>query len=157
MQVRLVEEASDGGAHVREVDSAHLFRGNKVILFGVPAAFSPSCSDKHLPSYLTTLHELKAAGIDSIYCLAVNDAFVMKAWAKQTGALGKISFIADGNGDFSKKLGLLTDATAGGMGQRSRRFALVISNGEVVHVAVDKPMTTDVSTAQSVLPRLSKL
>ena len=97
VKVKVVEAAGDGAA-VRDADTADLLRGKSAVLFGVPAAFSPSCSDRHLPSYLEHMEALKSKGIDLVLCMAVNDAFVMKAWAAQSKGLGKITFVADGNG-----------------------------------------------------------
>jgi peroxiredoxin/glutaredoxin len=98
VKVKVIEAAGEGSA-VRETDTADLLRGRNAVLFGVPAAFSPSCSDKHLPSYLEHMEALKARGVDLVLCMAVNDAFVMKAWATQSKALGKVTFVADGNGE----------------------------------------------------------
>ena len=150
-QVKVVEAGEDGAARVRDVDSAELVRGQNGIIFGVPAAFSPSCSEKHLPSFLNNLDALRGKGVRFVYCLAVNDAHVLKAWATASRALGRLAFIADGNGELARKMGLLADATKAGMGHRSRRFALVIRDGTVLHAAVDAPMQTHVSTADALL------
>jgi peroxiredoxin len=131
------------------VSSAELFAGKKVVLFGVPGAFTPTCSKKHLPGYVEEAAALKAKGVDLIACMAVNDAFVMDAWGQAHGASGKVLMLADGNGEFTKKLGLEMDASKHGMGTRSRRFSMVVEDGVVKTVNVEAPGEFKVSSAES--------
>jgi len=125
-----------------------------VLLFAVPGAFTPTCSAKHLPGYVAHLDAIKAKGIDTVACMAVNDAFVMEAWAKSQNAPADILMLADGNGAFSKSLGLEMDATAFGMGMRSKRFALVAKDGVVTQLFVEAPGEFKVSAAEHVLENL---
>lgn len=136
------------------VKSADLFAGKKVVLFAVPGAFTPTCSAKHLPGFVNNYDALKAKGVDTIACMAVNDAFVMGAWGKDQKAGDKIAMLADGNGDFTRALGLELDATGFGMGKRSQRFALIVNNGEVEKVLVEAPGEFRVSAAEHVLSEL---
>lgn len=140
------------GAH--EVSTDEVFAGKRVVLFGVPGAFTPTCSNKHLPGFLEHGDALRAKGVDEIACLAVNDQFVMGAWARQEGVGDGVLMLADGSGAFTKALGLELDLTARGMGVRSQRFALVANDGVVERVAVEKPGEFDVSRAESVLAGL---
>jgi peroxiredoxin len=117
------------GPQVRTTDQ--IFQGRKVVLFGVPGAFTPLCDKNHLPGFLGTVNEFRARGIDDIAVTSVNDIFVMDAWAKHAGAEGKILFLADGNGDFARALGVTLDLTARGLGQRSQRYAMMVDNGIV--------------------------
>jgi peroxiredoxin len=135
----------------READTADLFGTGKVVLFAVPGAFTPTCSAKHLPGFTQHLAEFKAKGVDRIVCMAVNDAFVLGAWAKDQKAGDSIVMLADGSGIFTKALGLELDLTARGLGIRSQRFALVAENGIVTHLAVEEPGGFDVSRAEAVL------
>ncbi len=137
-----------------QLTSAELFDGKKVVLFSVPGAFTPTCSAKHLPGFIENAAKLKAKGVDTIACLAVNDAFVMGAWAKQSGAEGKITMLADGNCAYTKALGLELDASGFGMGQRGQRFALVVENGIVKHTFVEAPMEFKVSSAEHILANI---
>lgn len=133
--------------------SLELFGHGKVVLFAVPGAYTPTCSQAHLPGYVVHADALKAKGVSTIACMAVNDAFVMDAWGKVSNA-EHILMVADGNGEFSKKLGLDADASAYGMGQRSRRFALILQDGVVSHVAVEQPKEFKVSSAEAILAAL---
>jgi peroxiredoxin (alkyl hydroperoxide reductase subunit C) len=135
----------------READTADLFGPGKVVLFAVPGAFTPTCSAKHLPGFLTHAAAFKAKGVDRIICMAVNDAFVLGAWAKDHKAGDTITFLADGSATFTKALGLELDLTARGLGIRSQRFALVTQDGIVTHLAVEEPGGFDVSRAEAVL------
>lgn len=137
-----------------DVTTDELFGGKKVVLFSVPGAFTPTCSEKHLPGFIDKADELKAKGVDEIVCTAVNDAFVMDAWAKDRRASDKVTLIADGNGDLVKALGLEMDGTGIGFGLRGQRFALVAEDGVVKHLAVEKPMKFEVSDADSILKSL---
>lgn len=136
------------------VKSAELFADKKVVLFSVPGAFTPTCSAKHLPGFVNNYDALKAKGVDTIACMAVNDAFVMGAWGKDQKAGDKVIMLADGNGDFTRALGLELDATGFGMGKRSQRFALIVNNGVVEKVLVEAPGEFRVSAAEHVLGEL---
>lgn len=138
----------------READTAELLGHGKVVLFAVPGAFTPTCSAKHLPGFVKHAGEFKAKGVDKIVCLAVNDAFVMGAWAKDQKAGDTVTFLADGSAAFTKALGLELDLVARGMGVRSQRFALVAQDGVVTRLAVEEPGGFDVSRAEAVLESL---
>lgn len=118
------------------VSTTELFQGKKVVLFAVPGAFTPGCSMTHLPGFVVNADKIKAKGVDSIICTAVNDVFVMDAWGKAQNA-EELIMAADGNGEFAKALGLELDATGFAMGQRSKRYAMVVENGKVTHLGVD--------------------
>lgn len=148
---KLMQGTPDGP---REVSTDELFKGRTVVLFGVPGAFTPTCSAKHLPSFLQNYDRLKAKGADVIACMAVNDAFVMSAWGKDQEVGDKIMMLADGSGEFTRKLGLELDLTARGLGVRCQRFALVARDGKVTHLAVEAPGAFEVSKAEAVLEAL---
>jgi peroxiredoxin len=135
------------------IGMAELFAGKRVVLFAVPGAFTPTCSAKHLPGFVAHAGEILARGADSIICIATNDAYVMDAWGREHGA-GRIRMIADGNGDFARALGLEKDGRAGGMGVRSQRYAMIVDDGVVRHLAVEKEGQFEVSRAESVLQHL---
>jgi peroxiredoxin len=122
----------------KEVSTRELFQGKKAVLFALPGAFTPTCSAKHLPGYVAQLDELKAKGVDLVACLSVNDAFVMEAWAKDRGALGKIVMLADGSAAFTRAAGLELDLTGAGMGVRSKRWAAVVDGGVVKSIDIDE-------------------
>ena len=115
-----------------------IFSGKKVILFGVPGAFTPSCHKTHLPGYVEQFEAIKAKGVDTIACLAVNDAFVLDAWAKASGAAGKVQMLADGNAEYTKKLGLDLDLSGFGLGTRSKRFSAIVEDGQVTELNVEE-------------------
>jgi len=138
----------------KEVSTTEVFGTGKAVLFAVPGAFTPTCSMKHLPGYLENLDTLRARGVDRVACIAVNDPFVMQAWAKDQGVDGRITMLADGSGAFTKALGLELDLTARGLGMRSQRYAMVVEDGRVTHLGVESPGGFDVSTAESVLAHL---
>src|SRR5690349_18977689 len=131
-----------------DVNPAELFAGKNVIMFSLPGAFTPTCSQKHLPGYVKELPQLKAKGVDMVACLSVNDAWVMKYWAEQHDALGKIVMLADGNGDFSKALGIETDLGKAQMGVRTRRGVMMIDNGVVKSIEMEAPGKFEVSSAE---------
>ena len=131
-----------------------LTRGKKVVIFGLPGAFTPTCSAKHVPSYLQNIDRLKAKGVDDVICMAVNDAFVMGAWARDQKALGKIRFLADGSGQWTKALGLELDLNARGMGTRMQRFSMLVDNGTVKQVNIEGPGKFEVSDAGTMLKQL---
>jgi peroxiredoxin len=149
--MKLTRATPDGP---RETSTDELFAGKTVVLFGVPGAFTPTCSARHLPGFVEQADALKAKGADVVACVAVNDAFVLDAWAKSQGVEDKIVMLADGSGELIKKLGLEMDLTARGLGVRSQRFALVAKNGKVAHVAVEAPGAFEVSRAEAVLEAL---
>jgi glutaredoxin/glutathione-dependent peroxiredoxin len=138
----------------KEISTEELFGGKIVVLFGVPGAFTPTCSAKHLPGYVQNFDALKAKGVDTVACMAVNDAFVMGAWGKDQGVGDKVMMLADGSADFTKKMGLELDLVARGLGVRSQRFVLVAKDGKVTHVAVEAPGAFEVSKAETVLASL---
>ena len=138
----------------KDVSTADLCRGKRVVLFAVPGAFTPTCSDHHLPGFLLRAEEIKAKGIDTIACVAVNDHHVMGAWGNARGGGDQILLLADGNGDFARAMGLEADISAFGMGKRSRRYAAVIEDCVVKAIQVDQPGRLDVSTAEAVLKLL---
>ena len=138
----------------RTLSTADVFAGRKVVLFGVPGAFTPGCSNNHLPGYLENHQAMLARGVDSIAVVSVNDQFVMSAWAKFSGGDGKIAFLADGNADFVKLLGLDADFSAGGMGVRSQRFSMLVEDGVVKALNVEPKPGIDVSSAAKMLELL---
>jgi glutaredoxin/glutathione-dependent peroxiredoxin len=131
-----------------------LFKGKKVLLFSVPGAFTPTCSMKHLPGYVSQAAALKAKGIDTIACMAVNDVFVMDAWGKSANVGDKITMLSDGNGDYAKALGLEMDGRGYGMGMRGQRFSLIVDNGMATQVNIEPPGKFDVSSAECALGQL---
>ena len=135
------------------IDASKYFAGRRVVLFSVPGAFTPTCSAYHLPGFVEHASDFKDKGIDAIACVAVNDVFVMHAWGNSANADG-VDMLADGNGDFATALGLESDASAYGMGLRSKRFALVADDGIVTHLMVEAPGEFKVSYAESVLSML---
>jgi peroxiredoxin len=138
----------------KEANTADLFAGKKVVLFAVPGAFTPLCSAQHLPGFVSKAEEIRKKGVDEIYCLSVNDGWVMDAWGKDRAALGKVTLIADGSGEFTKAMGLELDATGAGLGVRSQRYAAIVDDGVIRHLAVEKPMKFEVSSAEAVLQAL---
>ena len=138
----------------KETTTDEIFKGKKVVLFAVPGAFTPTCSVKHLPSFVQHADALKAKGVDTIACIAVNDAFVMAAWAKESGVDGRITMLADGSAAFTKAIGLELDLVGRGMGTRSQRYALIAQDGNVTHLAVEQPGGFEVSKAESILANL---
>lgn len=138
----------------QKVSAEEFFKGRKVVLFSVPGAFTPTCDAKHLPGFVEKAGNLKAKGIDVIACMAVNDAFVMKAWGKSQNTDGKVEMIADGNAEYTKALGLEMDASGFGMGTRGQRFSLLVDNGVVKQVNVEQKGEFKVSSAEHVLTQL---
>lgn len=134
------------------ITTGELFGGKKVVVFGLPGAFTPTCSAKHVPSYVENAEALAAKGVDAIACLSVNDVFVMGAWGKDQKVGDKVLMLADGAADFTKKLGLELDLTARGLGIRAQRFAMVVEDGTVTHLNVEaNPGEMTVSGAAAVL------
>jgi peroxiredoxin (alkyl hydroperoxide reductase subunit C) len=146
--MKLMVATADGP---REVATEELFRGKRVVMFAVPGAFTPTCSARHLPGFVEHAAAFAEKGIDKVVCLAVNDAFVMDAWAKSQNVGPEITMLADGSAQFTKALGLELDLSARGLGLRSQRFALVADDMKVTYLAVEKPGDFDVSRAEAVL------
>ena len=147
----LMKATADGPQPVGTQD---FFSGRRVALFSVPGAFTPTCSVRHLPGFVEKADELRAKGIDEIACTAVNDAFVLAAWAKMGEAVDKVTMLADGNGEFAKALGLEMDGSKFGMGQRGKRFSMVVSDGVIEQMFVEEPGAFNVSSAEHMLERL---
>ena len=140
---------------VKEVTTDEIFRGKKVVLFAVPGAFTPACYQRHLPGYVDKAADIKAKGIDEIACVAVNDAFVMGAWGKEQRTEGKIRMLADGSGDLVRALGLELDLTKGGLGIRSKRYAMLVDDGVVKSLNIEvQPGQGDTSSAEVMLKAL---
>jgi len=139
---------------MKDVTTDELFGGKKVVVFAVPGAFTPTCSEQHLPGYIAQASDIRAKGVDDILCVSVNDAFVMGAWGKDRGAGDAVTMIADGNGDFSKALGLDFDGSGIGFGIRSQRYAAIVEDGVVTKLAVEEPMKFEVSSAEAILAAL---
>lgn len=136
------------------VKTADFFAGKKVAVFALPGAFTPTCSAKHLPGFVQHADDLKAKGVDAIACVSVNDAFVMGAWGDQQNVGDKVAMLADGNGDFTKSLGLEMDASKFGMGTRSQRFSMLVDDGVVKNLNVEEPGAFAVSSAEHMLKQL---
>src|SRR5215467_13819795 len=138
----------------RDISTDDLFKGKKVVLFSVPGAFTPTCDAKHLPGFVQLADQLKAKGVDTIACMAVNDVFVMSAWGKASNVGDKILMLADGNGEYAKALGLELDAHGFGMGTRGQRFSVLVQDGVAKQVNVEAPGQFKVSAAEHVLGQL---
>jgi glutaredoxin/glutathione-dependent peroxiredoxin len=149
--VKLMTVTSDG---VAPVQSGEVLGKGRVVLFAVPGAFTPTCSDHHLPGFVLRAEDIKAKGVDTIACIAVNDVFVMGAWGEAQGTADKITMLADGNGDFAAEVGLTLDGTGFGLGTRSQRYAAIIDDGVVTELMVEPNPGLDVSSAESVLAKL---
>jgi glutaredoxin/glutathione-dependent peroxiredoxin len=139
---------------VQAVSTEDFFKGKKVALFGVPGAFTRTCSQRHLPGYVTHAEELKAKGVDTIACIAVNDQFVMDAWGKEHGTAGKITMLGDGSGDFVRAIGLELDRVKEGMGMRTQRYSMLVEDGVVKALNIEQPGQFDVSSAEAMLKAL---
>lgn len=133
-----------------DITTEEIFAGKKVVLFAVPGAFTPGCSLTHLPGYVVNADKIKASGVDSIVCMAVNDAFVMDAWGKSQNA-EELLMLADGNGELTAALGLELDGSGFGLGTRSQRFAMVVEDGTVSHLNVEPGAGVDVSSAETIM------
>jgi peroxiredoxin len=138
----------------QDISTDEIFKGKKVAFFALPGAFTPTCSAKHLPGFVDNADKFKAKGVDRIVCLSVNDAFVMGAWGKQQSAGEKVMMVADGNGDFTKGAGLTLDASGFGMGMRSQRYSMVVEDGVVKVLNVEKPGAFEVSSAEKMLSQI---
>ena len=146
-----ISKAGENGPE--PVDTREFFAGRKVALFAVPGAFTPTCSAKHLPGFAEKAQELKAKGVDEIACISVNDPFVMGAWQKADGS-EDVTMLADGNGDFAEAVGLTMDGSGFGMGRRSQRYSMLVEDGEVRKLNVEKPGDFSVSSAEHMLGQL---
>ena len=135
------------------VTTADLFGGKKVVVFAVPGAFTPTCSQAHLPGYVVNADAIKAKGVDSIVCLSVNDAFVMGAWGDSANAEA-LQMVGDGNGEFTQAIGLEMDGSGFGLGTRSQRYAMIVDDGVVSKLAVEDPGQFEVSAAEAILAAL---
>jgi glutaredoxin/glutathione-dependent peroxiredoxin len=133
---------------------ADLVKGKKIVIFGLPGAFTPTCSAQHVPGYVKHFDALKAKGVDEIWCVSVNDAFVMGAWGREQKSAGMVRMMADGSAEFTKKAGLEFDLTARGLGVRSQRYAMIVDNGVVKSLSIEGPGKFEVSNAESVLAAL---
>ena len=136
------------------ISTDELFAGKKVVLFAVPGAFTPTCSNVHLPGFVSQADAILGKGVDTIACMSVNDTFVMHAWAKDQDVGDKVQMLADGNGEYATALGLEMDASGYGMGTRSKRFAIIVDDGIATDVAVEAPGQFEVSKAETVLGKL---
>ena len=150
-EVQLLKATSDGP---QPTSSTEFFAGRRVGLVAVPGAFTPTCSARHLPSYVEKVDELKGQGIDEVACISVNDAFVMAAWNKADGS-DEITMLADGNGEFTKAVGLEMDGAKFGMGQRSQRYSMVVNDGVVEQLNVEAPGEYRASSAETMLDQLT--
>lgn len=144
-----------GAEGFEEISTDQLFKGKKVVLFGVPGAFTPTCSDSHVPGYVAQADAFKAKGVEAIVCMAVNDPFVMRAWGKQLGVGDKVFLLPDGNGTLTKALDLELDARGFNLGIRSKRFAAVVEDGVIKAIEVEPvPSAVSVSGAEAILAKL---
>jgi glutaredoxin/glutathione-dependent peroxiredoxin len=141
----------DGPANIT---TDELFKGKTVVLFSVPGAFTPTCDAKHLPGFVQLADQIRAKGVDTIACMAVNDVFVMNAWGKASAVGDKVMMLADGNGDYARALGLELDGKGFGMGMRGQRFAIIVRDGVASRVEVEAPGQFKVSAAEAVLAHL---
>jgi peroxiredoxin len=138
----------------KPVPVAESAKGKRIVIFGLPGAYTPTCSAKHVPGYIQNLDQLKAKKVDEVWCVAVNDGYVMAAWGRDEKAIGKIRMLGDGNADFAKKLGLEVDLTKGGMGLRMQRFSMFVDDGVVKKLNVEAPGKFEVSDAGTLLKQL---
>lgn len=138
-------------------DIAKLTAGRKIAVFGLPGAYTPTCSAKHVPGYVQKADEFRAAGVDEIWCVAVNDAFVMGAWGRDQHTAGKVRMMADGSADFARATGLTLDLSARGMGLRSQRYSMLVDNGVVRSLNIEAPGKFDVSDADTLLKQARQL
>src|SRR3954452_8561208 len=140
----------------KPVNTAEAAKGKRIVIFGLPGAYTPTCSAKHVPGYVANLDALKARGVDEIWCVSVNDAYVMAAWGRDQDAIGKIRMLGDGNAELTKKLGLDADLSKSGMGLRSRRFSMLVDDGVVKQVNVEQAGKFEVSDAATMLAQLGQ-
>jgi peroxiredoxin len=150
-QVTFMKATAEGP---QPVSSNDFFSGRRVALFSVPGAFTPTCSARHLPGFVEKADELKAKGVDEIACTAVNDAFVLGAWAESAGASEKVTMLSDGNGEFAEALDLVMDGSKFGMGKRGKRYSMVVNDGVIEQLNVEEPGAFNVSSAEYMIERL---
>eukprot|EP01024_Parvocaulis_polyphysoides_P004116 TRINITY_DN1104_c0_g1_i1.p1 TRINITY_DN1104_c0_g1~~TRINITY_DN1104_c0_g1_i1.p1 ORF type:complete len:223 (+),score=39.20 TRINITY_DN1104_c0_g1_i1:73-669(+) len=144
----------DSENNIKSITVDELCSGKKVVLFAVPGAFTPTCSMKHLPEFIERADEIKAKGVDTIACVAVNDAFVMDAWGKSVGSGDKVMMLADGSGTFTNALGVSLDLTDKGLGIRSRRYAMIVNNGEITKLNLEEAGAFTISGADQIISAL---
>ncbi|MDB9761745.1 peroxiredoxin [Alphaproteobacteria bacterium] len=144
-----------GAEGIVNIEVGKHFSDKKIVLFSVPGAFTPTCSAKHLPGFVEYSSDILDKGVDEIICVSVNDPFVMNAWEKDQNSKGKVTLLADGNGDFTEALGLSFDGSGFGLGKRGQRFVMIIDNGTVSHLAIEEAGSFEVSSAESVLKALN--
>ncbi len=149
--VKLIKATEIGN---EAIDSDEYFAGRRIALFSVPGAFTPTCSAKHLPGFVERADELLGKGVDEIACTAVNDPFVMKAWGAASGVAGKVTMLADGNGEFARAVGLDADMSGFGLGVRGKRYAMVVNDGVVEQLHIEGPGEFRVSSADYLLEQL---
>ncbi len=149
--ITLKYQSPDG---IKEITTDEFFRGKKVALFAVPGAFTPTCSMKHLPGFVDHAAAIRGKGVDEIACISVNDAFVMGAWGKEHRAEGKVTMLADGSGDFARAVGLELDLSKAGLGKRSQRYSMLVDDGVIKALHVEKPGQFEVSSAEAMLKAL---
>jgi len=137
-----------------KVSAAAAAKGKRIVIFGLPGAFTPTCSAKHVPGYVELLPALKAKGVDEVWCLSVNDGYVMAAWGKELGAFGKLRMLGDGSAELTQKLGLVADLTPHGMGVRMQRFSMLVDSGVVKQLNVEKAGKFEVSDAATMLKQV---
>jgi peroxiredoxin len=130
-------------------------KGKRIVVFGLPGAYTPTCSAKHVPGYVEHIDDLKAKGVDEVWCVSVNDGYVMAAWGRDEKAIGKVRMLGDGSADWARKLGLDVDLSAGGMGVRMRRFSMLVEDGVVKQLNVEQPSKFEVSDAATMLKQLT--
>ena len=149
--VTLYHKAESG---IEPITTDDLFRGKKAVLFAVPGAFTPTCSNQHLPGFVAKADEIRAKGVDVVACVSVNDVFVMDAWGANQQAAGKVTMLADGSGELAQALGMVLDLTSRGLGVRSARYAMIVNDGTVEHLFAEDAGAFEVSSAENVLAAL---
>ncbi len=149
--VTLMKATAEGP---QPLQTQEFFAGRRVAIFSVPGAFTPTCSARHLPGFVEKAEEFRGKGVDEVACVAVNDAFVMQAWGAQAGAEGKVTMLADGNGEFAQALGLTADSSKFGMGMRGKRWSAIVQDGVVKELNVEEPGAFNVSSADFMLAQL---
>ncbi len=155
METTEFDSATQCALPPKPVNVAEAVKGKKIVIFAVPGAYTPTCSVKHVPGYLHNLDQLKAKGVDEVWCIAANDAFVMAAWGRDQKGLGKIRFLADGSAHWAKALGLHLDLDANGMGMRIQRFSMLVDDGVVKQLNVEGPGKFEVSDAGTMQKQLA--
>ena len=134
---------------------AEAVKDKRIVIFGLPGAYTPTCSAQHVPGYVAHIEALKAKGVDEVWCVSVNDGYVMAAWGRELHALGKVRMLGDGSADFARKLGLELDLTVAGMGVRMKRFSLLVDDGVVKQLNIEAPQKFEVSNAETMLAQLA--